>query len=85
MVMFFSMPVYLTQKATVFPEWVRTGADGYKAVNFYGFEAVTIEAVKQLKTENDAQQSKIEQLTKQNQELEQRVAALEVSLAQKAA
>lgn len=35
----------------VFPEWVSEGPDGYKAVTLRGFEALTIEALRELKTE----------------------------------
>lgn len=38
----------------VFPEWVDEGADGYKRVTFRGFEALTVEAMRDLRTENDA-------------------------------
>jgi hypothetical protein len=35
----------------VFPEWVAVGPNGYKALNFRGFEALVIEALRELKTE----------------------------------
>jgi hypothetical protein len=35
----------------VFPEWVTVGPNGYKAITFRGFEALTIEAFRELKTE----------------------------------
>src|SRR5262245_20365628 len=31
----------------VFPSWVDTGADGYKRLTFRGFEAITVEAVRE--------------------------------------
>jgi hypothetical protein len=41
----------------VFPEWVDTDAAGYKNVTARGFEALTIEAFKELKTDNEALRS----------------------------
>lgn len=38
---------------TVFPDWVSTGSDGYKTLTFRGFEALTVEALRELKTENE--------------------------------
>ena len=53
----------------IFPQWVKTDENGYKAVSYEGFEALTVEAMRELKAENDelravsdAQQSQIEQL-----------------------
>jgi len=37
----------------VFPDWVATGADGYKVLNVRGFEALTVEAMRELRAEND--------------------------------
>jgi hypothetical protein len=39
----------------VFPEWVRTGADGFKTLTVSGFEGLTAEAIRQLREEKDAQ------------------------------
>jgi hypothetical protein len=33
----------------VFPDWVQTGADGYKRVTYRGFEALTVEALRDLR------------------------------------
>lgn len=44
---------------TVFPQWVDAGPDGYKRLTYRGFEALSVEAVRQLRAEKDAQ---IEQL-----------------------
>jgi len=38
----------------IFPELVKTGDDGYKSVSYDKFSAVLIEAVKELKKENDS-------------------------------
>ena len=32
-----------------FPEWVSTGPDGYKELTIRGFEALTIEALREIK------------------------------------
>ena len=37
----------------VFPEWVATGPDGFKEVSIRGFEALTIEALRELKNRID--------------------------------
>jgi hypothetical protein len=54
----------------VFPEWVDTTPDGVKILTVRGFEAVTIEALRELRAE-------VEALQKQNEALEARVKALE--------
>lgn len=46
----------------VFPDWVETGADGYKRLTVRGFEALTVEAVRQLRAESSR---KIADLQKQ--------------------
>jgi uncharacterized small protein (DUF1192 family) len=46
----------------VFPEWVGTDADGSKYLSLRGFEAVTIESVKELKAENDALRDEVRRL-----------------------
>jgi hypothetical protein len=46
----------------VFPSWVDTGDDGYKRVTYRGFEALAVEAIRELE--------------KQNQELRQQIEAL---------
>ncbi|HOW35349.1 MAG TPA: tail fiber domain-containing protein [Candidatus Omnitrophota bacterium] len=46
----------------VFPQWVTTGEDGYKILSIRGFEALAIEAMRDMKKE-------IDQLKQENQEL----------------
>jgi endosialidase-like protein/collagen triple helix repeat protein/trimeric autotransporter adhesin len=53
----------------IFPQWVKTDPNGFKALSYEGFEALTVEAVRELKAENDelrlandAQQDQINQL-----------------------
>jgi len=46
----------------VIPEWVSTQSDGYKVLTKEGIEAVLIEAIKELKAENDALRSRVEAL-----------------------
>lgn len=43
----------------VIPDWVWTAADGYKRVTIRGFEAMTVEALRELKSENDELRSRI--------------------------
>ena len=38
----------------VFPEWVDESPDGFKRVTFRGFEALTVEALRELREERDA-------------------------------
>ncbi|MCM8800238.1 MAG: tail fiber domain-containing protein, partial [Candidatus Omnitrophica bacterium] len=50
----------------VFPEWIST-VNGYKAVTYRGFEALVIEAIRQLKEENEILKLKIAELEKRLQ------------------
>lgn len=54
----------------VFPEWVGTDREGYKDLTLRGFEALTVEAMRQLKAENDALRGMIDLLEKRIGELE---------------
>jgi hypothetical protein len=56
----------------VFPEWVDTGPNGYKTLAIVGFEALTVEAFKELGAENETLKTK-------NNELEGRIKDLEES------
>jgi hypothetical protein len=57
----------------VFPHWVSTNEEGYKQLAIRGFEALTVEALRTLSTEN-------EQLRRQNGLLAQRLATVEAHL-----
>lgn len=63
---------------TVFPHWVDMGADGYRRVTYRGFEAITVEALRDLRAEKDAQ---IAALQAQNESDADRIAALEAAVA----
>lgn len=39
----------------IFPRWVSTDAEGYKAITITGFEALTVEALRELRAEKNAQ------------------------------
>lgn len=58
----------------VFPEWVGMGPNGYKTLTIGGFEALTAEAIRQLRAEKDAeiaaQQAQIANLTARLEHLE---------------
>lgn len=58
----------------VFPDWVSTGADGYRRLTVRGFEALTVEAMRELRAQND-------ELREQNDELRQRLERIERRLA----
>ena len=64
----------------VLPELVATDSDGYKAVDYSKLPLLTIQAVKELKTENDALKHRIadlEELKNENAALKQRMAEIE--------
>ena len=54
----------------VFPDWVDERHDGYKAVTFRGFEALTVEALRELRNEKD------EQITRLRSEKDSQIAQL---------
>lgn len=62
----------------VFPEWVDEGPDGYRRVIYRGFEALTVEALRDLRAEK---QVRIAELEERNRRLEERLAALERAVA----
>ena len=43
----------------ILPDWVWTAQDGYKRVTIRGFEALAVEAMRELKAENDDLQSRV--------------------------
>jgi hypothetical protein len=76
----------------VFPDWVSTGKDGYKRLSYRGFEALTVEALRQLRQEKDASIAELKSSNAQiqkdlaaqreiNDRLEARLAALERAVA----
>ncbi len=63
---------------TVLPNWVKpTGNEGYLAVTPIGFEALAVEAVRDLKAENDV---RMEALEKENASLRARLERLEAKV-----
>ena len=64
----------------VFPSWVDTGEDGYKRLTFRGFEALTVEALRELDeqvTSSTAEAAtRIDELERQNTELRRAVEGL---------
>jgi hypothetical protein len=61
----------------VLPELVATDNDGYKAVDYSELPLLTIQAVKELKAENDARKAENDAQKTENDALKQRVAELE--------
>jgi Chaperone of endosialidase/Collagen triple helix repeat (20 copies) len=61
----------------VFPEWVGTDADGYKTLTYRGFEALTVESFRELKTENDHLKAQNDELAGKLATIEERLAAVE--------
>ncbi len=43
------------EMADVFPQWVKTGPEGYLAISFTGFQAQAVQALRELRAEKDAQ------------------------------
>lgn len=60
--------------AEVFPDWVETDRDGYLTVGSRGFEALTVEAMRDLRDEKDAA---IAQLAEENAELRAQLAEVQ--------
>jgi len=54
---------------TVLPELVATDVEGYKAVDYAKLPLLTIQAVKELKSENDALKSRVAELERLINEL----------------
>ena len=46
----------------VVPDWVSTGPTGYKRLTYRGFEALTVEAVRQLRAEKDVLERRVAEL-----------------------
>ncbi len=70
----------------VFPDWVDERADGYKAVTFRGFEALAIEAIRELRDEKNKQIEMLEkantEVQDENDELRDRLELLELHVQQ---
>ncbi len=62
---------------SVFPEWIDTRDDGLKTLTFRGFEALTVEALRDLRAEKDGQ---IAALAAENADLRARLDRLEALL-----
>jgi len=45
---------------TIFPDWVDQRKDGYKAVTFRGFEALAVEAMRELRAEKDSEIARLQ-------------------------
>ncbi|MFM6898209.1 MAG: tail fiber domain-containing protein, partial [Microcystis panniformis] len=61
---------FLAQEvAAVFPEWVGDSSDGYKTLTIMGFEALTVEAFKELKAEQEALQARCQAIAVKMPEL----------------
>jgi Chaperone of endosialidase/Collagen triple helix repeat (20 copies) len=80
----------------VFPDWVGTSGLGYKMLTFRGFEALTVEALRELRQEKDTQiealndnigllQARNAELEMSNAAFEGRIARLEALVIQQAA
>jgi len=64
----------------VFPQWVGTDSRGYKDLTFRGFEALTVEAIRGLKTENDKLKSENQELRTALKDLSMKIEALEQAI-----
>ena len=61
------------QVQKVFPEWVGEDHDGYKTVGVRGFEALTVEALRELVQKDNQSQREIEGLRLENDQLKQNI------------
>ena len=57
----------------VFPQWVGTDRQGYKDLTIRGFEALTVEAMRELKAENEALKNRLSDLERRLLLLEGRI------------
>ena len=57
-----------------FPDWVGKDVHGYKTLTFRGFEALAVEALRELRVEKNTE---IAELKKENESLNTRLAAVE--------
>lgn len=55
----------------VFPDWIAVNDKGYRILSIRGFEALTVESIRNLKEENDSLKSRIERLEKELQRLKE--------------
>jgi hypothetical protein len=65
------------QVEEVFPEWVGTDTEGYKTLTYRGFEALTVESLRELQSENDRLKAENGKLAGKLASLEERLSALE--------
>jgi hypothetical protein len=63
----------------IFPDWVETGSDGYKRLTYRGFEALTVEALRELREEKEtriaALETEVDELKARLEKLEQLLSA----------
>jgi hypothetical protein len=59
---------------TVFPEWIRTGADGYKTLTVIGFEGLAVEALRELRIEKDVEIAELRETVAELKDLVKRLA-----------
>jgi Chaperone of endosialidase len=64
----------------VFPTWVDTASDGYERLTFRGFEAVAVEAVRELDSSSKATAARVAELERQNADLRRAVEELSAIL-----
>lgn len=62
---------------SVFPDWVAVNAEGFKTVNIRGFEALAVQALRELREEKDAEITKLKQKLERFEDLESKVERLE--------
>ncbi|MBL8880320.1 MAG: tail fiber domain-containing protein [Phycisphaerales bacterium] len=66
------------QVESVFPDWVEVASDGYRRLTFRGFEALTVESIRELQSLQNAQLSA---LRAENASLKERLEKIEAMLA----
>jgi endosialidase-like protein/collagen triple helix repeat protein/trimeric autotransporter adhesin len=68
------------QVEKVFPEWVKTGPDGYRALNYEGFEALTVEAFREVDGELDSLREENAALRAENESIRKDLAEIKSML-----
>ena len=74
--------------ARILPNWVHVGADGYLRLTYPGFEALVVESLRELDSQNktlrtraSAQETELERIKTENALLQKRLASFEARLA----
>lgn len=65
------MGLVAQEVTAVFPEWISTSPDGYQEITIRGFEALTVEALRELKAEIESLKARLPEMDTQTKETPQ--------------